>query len=130
MKRLTLLLTCVVLFALPASAISEFHRQWKDHYLVGNNNAVFVKTARKAGCYICHVKEQPKKDARNEYGTALSKYLDADDFQKDWVRANPEEAKRKIVVAFKKVEEELSKDESKYGVKIKNGDLPASDSGL
>ena len=55
---------------------------------------------------------------------------DADDFPKEWVKNNPEECKKKIVAAFKKVEEELSKDKSKFGDKINRSELPAADSGL
>ncbi|MEM9366313.1 MAG: hypothetical protein AAGD07_09960 [Planctomycetota bacterium] len=44
---------------------------------------------------------------RNEYGTALSQYLTVEDFPQDWVDANPEKAKQRIIAAFNKVEEEL-----------------------
>lgn len=130
MKRLALIVVGCLLFASPVSAITEFHKQWKNYYLLDNPDKDFVRTARKTGCYICHVKGQKKEDVQNEYGTVLAKYLDADDFTDDWVKANPDEAKRRIVAAFKKVEEELSQDDRKFGDKIKNGQLPAIDSGI
>ena len=77
----------------------------------------FKKMGRKAGCYICHVKGEDKKKVRNEYGEALHKYLGAEDFPKDWVKENPEESKKKILEAFKKVSEMKSKDGKKYGDK-------------
>lgn len=129
MKRLIPLLIVCLGIAPPASAISLFTKHWKGHYLDGNPNADFVTEARRVGCYICHVKAQDKKKVRNEYGNALSKYLDAEDFPKDWVEQNPEEAKKRIIEAFKKVEQELSGDERKFGEKIEAGDLPAIDSG-
>lgn len=118
------------MFATPGFAISIFHVHWKDHYLTGNNNGIFVNTARKAGCYVCHIKGERKEDVRNEYGAALAACLSADDFPKDWAKANPEEAKKRIIAALEKVEEELSADKKKFGDKIKNGSLPAVDSGL
>jgi len=114
----------------PASAVGVFHTHWKDHYLSGNKNPLFVKTAKKAGCFICHVKGEKKEDARNEYGEALGKHLKAADFPKAWVKNNPDEAKKRIVAAFEKVEDELSRDGDGFGRKISKGQLPAVDAGL
>ena len=130
MRRFGVTVALAALFAAPASAISLFHSHWKSHYLTADANPEFVTTARKAGCYICHVKGKPKQDVQNEYGAALSQYLDADDFPKEWVKKHPEEAKRRILEAFKKVEEDLSKDRQTFGNKIAGGKLPAVDSGL
>jgi hypothetical protein len=129
MKRQALAIAFVSILGLPSYAINLFHAEWKQHYLTGNPNALFVASARKAGCYICHVKGESKKDVRNEYGAALSKHLDADEFPKAWVKANPEEAKRRIVAAFKNVEVDQSKDNEEFGQKIRAGKLPAVDSG-
>ena len=130
MKRLALLFGCLLLFTPPAFAISEFSKQWKAEYLGEDADEEFVKVGRKAGCYVCHVKGEDKKKVRNEYGNALHEYLDAEDFPKDWVKENPEEAKEKIVAAFKKVAEKKSKDGKTFGEKIKNNELPATDAGL
>ena len=46
------------------------------------------------------------------------------------MKENPEEAKKKILEGFKKAGEEKGKDEKKFGDKIKNNELPASDAGL
>ncbi len=131
MKRLALLFGCLLLFASPAMAISEFSKQWKNEYLGGEDtDDDFKKMGRKAGCYICHVKKEDKKKVRNEYGNALHEFLDSEDFSKEWVKANPEESKKKILEAFKKVAEKESKDGKKFGDKIKNNELPATDAGL
>lgn len=131
MKRFAILLGCVCFLASPAMAISEFGKQWKNEYLGDGVDADFKKIGRKAGCYVCHVKGEDKKKVRNEYGQALHKHLKAEDFPKDWVKENPEEAKKKIVEAFKKVgKENKSKDGKLFGDKIKNGELPATDAGL
>ncbi len=129
MKRLALLFGCLFMLASPLMATSEFSKQWKSKYLSGNNvDEDFVKVARKAGCYTCHVKSHPdKKKARNEYGKAVHKFLKEDDFPKEWVKENPEEAKKRIFEGFKKAEELKSKDGKKFGDKIRNKELPATD---
>ncbi|MEL6105951.1 MAG: hypothetical protein AAFU85_07940 [Planctomycetota bacterium] len=131
MKRFAVLFTCLVLFAGPASATSEFSKQWKSKYLSGDDvDDGFKKSARKAGCYVCHVKGEDKKKVRNEYGKAVHKYLKAKDFPKDYVKANPEEAKKKIFAGLEKAGEMKSKDEKTFAEKIKNKELPATDAGL
>ena len=131
MNRVLVLFGCLFLFASPVFATSEFSKQWKNHYLSGDDvKPDFVKTGRKAGCYVCHVKKQDKKKVRNEYGEAVHKFLKAKDFPKDYVKENPEEAKKKILEGFKKAAELKSKDGEKFGDKIKAGKLPATDAGL
>ena len=88
------------------------------------------KLGRKTSCNVCHVKGEDKKKVRNEYGNAISKYLKSKDFPKDWVKENPEEAKKKIVAGFKKANEHKSKDGKTFGEKIKANQLPATDAGL
>lgn len=131
MRRLAVLFACLMFFATPAMAISEFGKQWKNHYLGGEDvDDDFKKIGRKAGCYVCHVKGEDKKKVRNEYGEVMNKYLKAEDFPKEYIKDNPEEAKKKILEGFKKAEEHLSKDGKKFGEKIKNNELPATDAGL
>lgn len=131
MKRLAILFGCLMLLASPAMATSEFSKQWKNEYLGGDDvDDDFKSAGRKAGCYICHVKGEDKKKVRNEYGQAVRKYLKAEDFPKDYVKANPEEAKKKILEGFKKAGEHESKDGRKFAEKIENNELPATDAGL
>jgi hypothetical protein len=132
MKRLALVLGCLIFMTMPAMAITEFNKQWKAEYLGEDVDAKFKRAAKKAGCNVCHVKGKKKKDkdSRNEYGRAINKILKAKDFPKDYVKANPDEAKKKILDGFKKAAEEKSKDEQKFGDKIKNNELPATDAGI
>ena len=131
MKRLVVLFGCLMLFATPAMGISEFGKQWKNAYLGGDDvDEDFKKVGRKAGCYVCHVKGEDKKKVRNEYGNAIHKYLKAEDFPKEYVKENPEEAKKKILEGFKKAGEHESKDGKKFNAKIENNELPATDAGL
>jgi len=130
MKRLAVLFACLML-ASPAMAISEFGKQWKNKFLGAEDvDEDFKKAGRKAGCYVCHVKGEDKKKVRNEYGTTIHKYLKAEDFSKEYVKENPEEAKMKILEGFKKAAAAKSKDGNTFGDKIKNNQLPATDAGL
>ena len=46
MRRLAVLFACLMFFATPAMAISEFGKQWKNHYLGGEDVDEDFKTAR------------------------------------------------------------------------------------
>ncbi|QEF99932.1 hypothetical protein Mal15_39990 [Stieleria maiorica] len=130
MKRFAILFGCLALLASPALATSEFSKQWKNKYLSGDDvDADFVKKARKHGCYICHVNKEDKKKVRNEYGKAIHEFLKAEDFPKDWVKENPEEAEKLIYAGFEKAGEKKSKDGKTFAEKIKAGEVPATDSG-
>ena len=111
-------------------ATSEFNKQWKKEYLGEGVDPDFVKTARKAGCFVCHVKGEDKKKVRNEYGTAVQEFLDAHDFKKDYVKENPDEAREKIVAGFKQAGEKKSSDGKTFAEKIEANELPATNAGL
>lgn len=129
MRRLVILIGCLML-AVPAMATSSFSKAWKAKYYAPDDVAQeFKDKVKSAGCYVCHVKGEDKKKVRNEYGQAVQKYLKAKDFPKDYLKENPEEAKEKILAGFKKANELKSKDGEVFGTKIKNNELPATDSG-
>lgn len=129
MRLVVVMLICLVFFPSSSTAIEVFHKYWKEHYLEDSDaSETFIKSAKRTGCYVCHEKGSSKKTVRNEYGIALERYLQASDFPEEWVKANPQKAKEKIVAALKKVEEALSKDRESFGDKIRRGVLPAIDS--
>lgn len=130
MKRFALMALTLMMLGSPAYAISEFNKQWKAQYLGDDASEEFKRSGRKAGCYVCHVKGEKKDEARNEYGNALHKYLDAENFSKERVKAEPEKVKAEIQEAFKKVAPVKSKDGKAFGEKIKAGELPATDAKL
>jgi len=131
MKRLALMFGLLVCLSSPSFAISEFGKQFKAQILESDDYTEdFKKSVKKAGCYACHVKGKKKEEARNEYGMAISKFLDHKDFPKDYLKDNPEEAKAKILEGFKKANELKSKDGRAFGEKIKANELPATDAGL
>ena len=134
MKRLAVLIGCLMFLATPGWATTEFNKQWKDKHLSDDSGAndEFKTAAKKAGCHICHIKgkEKKAKDSRNEYGVAINKFLKAEDFTKEKVKADPEGTKAAILEGFKKAAEMTSKDEKKFGDKIKANELPATDAGI
>jgi hypothetical protein len=134
MKRFALLLGSLMvfaspmIFASPASAIAEFGKEFKKAFSDKEKDADWYKTVSKAGCNACHVKGHPdKKEARNEYGKAVHKFLKKKDFPKDYMKSNPEEAKAKILEGLKKANEMKSSDGRKFGEKIEAKELPATD---
>lgn len=129
MTRLGILFGCLFLLASPALATSEFGKQWKAEFTDKEVDEDWYKAVRKENCYICHVRGKKKDEARNEYGQSVHKFLKEKDFPKDYVKANPEEAKAKIVAGFKKANELKSKDGKVFGEKIKAKAFPATDAG-
>lgn len=139
MRRVLLIVLAASLMISPAMAISHFKKVWAEHYTptgdapgAGDVDPEFLKTTKKAGCNLCHVKGEDKKkeEGRNEYGSALYKYLKAEDYEKDRIKAEPEKVQEEIIAAFKKVEEMKSKDGKTFGAKIKGKELPATDAGI
>ncbi|WP_044257202.1 hypothetical protein [Rhodopirellula sp. SWK7] len=130
MKRLALMFGLLVCLTTPSFAISEFGKQFKAQVMESEAPDEFKKTVKKANCYICHVKGEDKDEVRNEYGIAVGKFLDAEDFPKDYIKNNPDEAKAKILEGFKKAGEVKSKDSRAFGEKIKAHELPATDAGI
>jgi hypothetical protein len=114
----------------PSFAISEFGKQFKAQVMESDASDEFKKTVKKANCYICHVKGEDKKKVRNEYGIAVHKYLDGEDFPKDYLKSNPEEAKAKILKGFEMAGKLKSTDEKTFAEKIEAEELPATNAGL
>jgi hypothetical protein len=129
MTRVVVSFVCLALLAQSAMATSVFNKYWRDKYLDREKvSDEFYRTGRRAGCYVCHIKGHPdKKEARNEYGKAVKKYLDKEDFPRDWVKENPEKAEMMILEGFKKANEHESVDGKKFGEKLKAEELPATD---
>ena len=110
-------------------ATSEFNKAWKAHYLEDPVSDEFKKTARKAGCYVCHVKGEKKK-VRNEYGEAVHEFLDKEEYTKDYVKANKEQATEEMIEGIKKAGEKSSLDGKTFEEKLAEGVLPATNAGL
>lgn len=130
MKRYAILFGCFAILASPALATSAFNKQWKEKYLSGDDvDKEFVKTARKHGCYICHVVKEDKKKVRNEYGKAIHEFLDAEKFTKEYIKENPEKAAEEMNKGFAEAGKKKSKSGETFAAKIEAGEVPAVDSG-
>lgn len=130
MTRLVMMFLLIATAGSHAFAITEFNKQWKDHYLGNNAPKGFKLAAQEAGCNVCHVKGEDKKKVRNEYGNAIMKYLKAKDFPKPRITAEPEKVKAEILKGFEAAGELKSVDGKTFAEKIKAGELPATDAGL
>lgn len=137
MRLVVVALLLVAVSSSPAMAITHFKKIWDEKYTpkgdapgAGDVDPEFARAARKAGCFICHVKGEKKEEVRNEYGEAMTEFLKAENFDKDRIKNEPEKVKEEILAAFKKVEEKKSKDGEMFGAKLKANKLPASDSGV
>lgn len=129
MRILVVVFGLMLVFASPSMANSTFSKFWKAEFAGEKADEGFVKAVKTQGCYICHINGEDKKKVRNEYGEAIHKYLDAADFPRDYVKENPEEAKAKLLEGFKKAGEHKSKDGKTFAEKIKNNEIPATNSG-
>lgn len=129
-------LLAAMMMTSPAMAITHFRKVWNDHHVPSKGpeaekvDPEFRSAVRKAGCFVCHVKGEKKEEARNEYGEALSKFLDSEKFDKDRIKAEPEKVEEEILKAFEEVAKMKSKDGKAFGEKIQAGELPATDAGL
>lgn len=129
-------LLAAMMMTSPAMAITHFRKVWNDHHVPTKGPGAdkvdpeFRSAVRKAGCFVCHVKGEKKEEARNEYGEALHKFLDAEKFDKDRIKAEPEKVEEEILKAFEEVAKMKSKDGKTFGEKIQAGELPATDAKL
>ena len=138
MRALLLTMIVATVTASQAMAIGELKKEWTDKY-AGDDSGEFKSAARKAGCYVCHVKgvkDKKTAESRNEYGSAMSAFLKSKDMTIDALKAKykdaatKEEATKMMITMFEKVNEEKAKDGETFGAKIKAGKLPATDANL
>jgi len=119
-----LVLGCVILAPTSVKAHSEFKKMFEKEY-----------SSLKVACEACHVKKQ-KKDVRNEFGIAIHKSVEAENFSEKLKAFSDKDEKKKymeetvlpaITKSMKKVIED-GKDESgaKWSDLIKDGKLPGT----
>lgn len=112
----------------PVLAVSKLKKAFATKYAGDEADDDFKKLVKKAGCYACHVKGE-KKDVRNDYGKALAKAFEKNEFPlKDWEK-DQEKYADKLEEIFKKVEGEKSgfEDHKTFGDRIKANLLPGGD---
>ncbi|HBE66639.1 MAG TPA: hypothetical protein DDW52_00690 [Planctomycetaceae bacterium] len=112
----------------PAMAVSKLKKAFATKYAPDDADEDFKGLVKKAGCYACHVKGEKKK-VRNDYGKALEKAFEKNEFPlKDWEK-DQEKYADKLEEIFKKVEGEKSGFEKHktFGDRIKANLLPGGD---
>ena len=87
------------------------------------NNAPLLKAALAAKCNVCHDAAGKSKKDRNDYGKALNKHLDSQDFQN--LKGVPANLRAKVKTALQATENETNAAGEKFGEIIKAGKLPS-----
>lgn len=111
----------VVLGVAPALAHAPFKKAFEDRY-VKNGSEALKASFEKAGCNVCHVKDE-KKDVRNAYGKALDKNLMDGDL-KELLKTDKEKVLKSLDEAFAKTEKEAGAGGKTWGDLFKAGTLP------
>jgi len=135
-RALAVFASATLLFALVAAADASkiFNDFWLDVYAPKlkepEEAKEWYKTAKKAKCYVCHIKGKTKKLC-NAYGDEMAQYILDKDFKKEMVEEMGEDvAKEKIISAFKKVEPvKTITGETTYGELFESKQLPSEEPG-
>lgn len=112
----------------PALAVSKLKKAFAAQYAGEKASEELKELVKDAGCYACHVKGEKKK-VRNDYGKALEKAFEKNEFPlKDWEKDQDKYAD-KLKDIFKKVEGEKSgfEEHKTFGDRIKANLLPGGD---
>lgn len=131
MKKFVCALAVVMMTAntiAPALAVSKLKKAFAAKYAGEKADEELKKLVKSGGCYVCHVKGE-KKTVRNDYGKAMEKAFEKNEFPlKDWEK-DQEKYADKLSEIFKKVEGEKSgfEDHKTFGDRIKANLLPGGD---
>jgi hypothetical protein len=94
-------------YALPA-----FYKVFKEKYGEGDAEPALKQSIETAKCAVCHTAPKP---ALNDYGAATGVLLAGAAFPAVRLKAEPENVKREILAALKKVEEAKNINGETYG---------------
>jgi hypothetical protein len=123
MKRIGVLvllgLLALILNTRSVSALPAFNKQFLATY----EKSKIIDDAKKAKCNVCHYGKSKKN--RNDYGTALSKFVTKDDYKK--LKDDKPALKKKIEDAFKSAEKEKSVSGTEFGKLMEDGKLPGTE---
>lgn len=114
-----------------AIALAPFKKAWQDKYLENHENEEFQKTAKAAGCNVCHIKDSKvKKHFQNDYGKLINKLIEGDANKRQKEAEDSKAEMAKILKEFEAALEKVAKEKSDggkgpmYGELIKAGKLP------
>ena len=127
MKRGLFLMSCTLLafnFAGLATADPLFGKYFSKHYADENKDSDYAARVKAEKCLICHFGK--KKKNKNDFGLALSKYLDRKNYKKSRVAGEPKKVEAELTEAFKKVLVIKNKEGKTFGELIKGGKLPGA----
>jgi hypothetical protein len=134
-KHVPLLIATLLLVAIAdraAMAEKIFGTVWLDRYVPGEPSAdaeeSWATAAKKAKCYVCHVKGKSKKYC-NTYGDVLSEWLKSDNYEKDRVKAEEEKVQAEILQALGQAESLADKGGTTFGELFRDYKLPSADPG-
>ena len=112
-------LVAVALNANSGFARLPYRKQFEETY----KDSKIVEAAKEAKCNVCHYGKTKKN--RNDYGKALTKYLNADQYKKLY-KTDKEALNKKIKEALKSVVKVKSTKGKTFGELIKAGQLPGT----
>ena len=140
----TVALVCLLAAERQAVATAPFSKEFVKVYVdpvkeatEDHKQAFYLAAKAKAGkCWICHVNMTPlgekklKKKVRNNYGKALSEFLDKENFSSKRRKAEPEKVSAEIRDAFKKAgamkSDPQNPDSPTFDELITSGKLPGN----
>jgi hypothetical protein len=127
-----ILLIVVAIGTAKASAEKVFGTVWLEKYVPGEPSTdaeeSWATTAKKAKCYVCHLKGKSKKYC-NTYGDVLSESLKSDNYQSDRVKAEEEKVQAEILQALGQAEAGADKCGTTFGELFQKYKLPSADMG-
>ena len=116
----------------PASAEKVFGTVWLDKYVSATPTTdaeeAWAGTAKKARCYLCHLKGKSKKYC-NTYGDALAKWLKSDHFESARVKTEEAQVRTEILEALGRAEALTDQCGTTFGELFGNYQLPSDDMG-
>jgi hypothetical protein len=118
--------------AADACADKVFGTVWREKYVPGEPSTdaeeSWVSAAKKARCYVCHLKGKSKKYC-NTYGDALSEWLKSDNYETERVKAEEEKVRAEILQALGQAEALGDKCGTTFGELFRAYKLPNADMG-
>jgi hypothetical protein len=105
-------------------SIPPFQNEAEYRYINPTTPAPMAAAIRGASCQFCHAPGRDRTQ-RNEFGDALSQYLDKDRFPQARLKADPKGVAREIEAALEVAEAEKASDGKTFLQRLAEGRLPS-----
>ena len=116
-----LVAACLLGVSSKCYALPPFYEVFKEKYGEGDAEPALKRSIESAKCGVCHAAPKP---ALNDYGTATGILLVKAAFPAVRRKSEPDQVKREILDALKKVEAAKNMKGETYGARLKAGKLP------